>query len=392
MKFIQFSALILFSFVLVCPPSHSYCAYKGKAAIEKLLLLRSDAQKYGPKLQNLMDEVMADFDNPGMAMAIKFPDGSVVQHASGYADPESEELLSMDHFFRIGSVSKTITATAVLLLCQDGEFTLDDTIETLLPELSSFSSTGIMYGKGVTVRSLLQHTSGLDDYVEGEYDGVKVFNLMKENRLREWQPETLVQIGVDMGLLAGVGERFSYSNTNYILLGLLIEKYGGGYEQFVQARIIDVLGLDNTLSPTTSEFPGRFAHGYLERDYDGKLYDYSLQHPSGVWSAGNIISTPSDVLQWLEALIEGDLLTPSMKAEQFNMEYFPDARISYGLGVASFDGAVGHNGTVLGYQTWMTHYRGTYFVIYNNSYFLSSGTCHISLTLFERMKSVLFPE
>ena len=338
-------------------------------------------------LRTMLVEVVSEFDVPGASMAVKFTDGSAFQYSTGVSDRESGEPLTIEHYFRIGSASKTFTAVGALLLYQDGLFNLDDPVESLLPDLEEFMP---MHGKGITVRMLLNHTSGLEDYVELPYQGTDLFYILVDDPLRVWGPEELVAISVNYGLASVPGEEFNYSNTNYILLGLIIEKSSGlDYETFIKERVIDTLRLPHTSVPVIPGFPGDYAHGYFEKDSDGILYDYSEQNPTAVWSAGNIISTVPDLMAWLESLINGELLTPEIREEQFDLFQVSEG-FGYGLGVASMGDALGHNGSVFGYQTQMFEYKGDYFVIYTNGYYLTKD--NVSQIIFDRAKAIIFSE
>jgi len=337
-------------------------------------------------LREMLDEVVTEYDAPGASMAIKLGDGTLFSLSTGFADRENEIPLETDQYFRVGSATKTFTAKAALLLYQDGLFQLDDSVESLLPDLEEFSS---LHGSGITVRMLMNHTSGLADYVGVPYGDTYPFYMMIDDPLREWTPEALVEISVDYGLQSVPGEAFSYSNTNYILLGLIIEKLSGqNYAAFVKKRLIDPLGLEHTFVPESEAFSGDYAHGYFEKDSDGKLYDYSAQSPTAVWSAGNIVSTVPDLLIWLESLLGGELLSDEIRDEQFDFEVADG--FGYGLGVASMGGALGHNGTVFGYQTQMFEFSGSYFVIYTNCYYQSKD--NVSNVIFNRAKEIFYPE
>lgn len=338
------------------------------------------------QLKKMLDYVVSEYNAPGASIAIKFLDNSVFQHSTGVADTQSGEPLTIQDYFRIGSVSKTFTAKAALLLYQEGLYDLDDSVESLLPDLTEFTP---LHGKGITVRMLLDHTSGLEDYVELPFEQRELFYELIDDPLRPWLPEELVAISVKNGLVSVPGEKFNYSNTNYILLGLIIEKLSGqSYETFVKVRLIDALGLKHTLVPDTTGLPDDYAHGYFEKNSDTILYDYSEQSPTSVWSAGNIISTAPDLLVWLESLIKGELLTPKVKKEQFNFQISDD--FGYGLGVASMGNALGHNGSIFGYQTQMFECKGVYFVIYTNCYYLTHD--NVSQIIFKRAEEIIFGE
>ncbi len=336
------------------------------------------------RLKSMLDETVSEYQAPGAAMAVKLPDGTTHYFASGYADNNTKEPLTPDHLFRIGSTSKTITAVAVLILYQDGLLSLDDSVESILP--------GIIpeYGDDITIRMLLNHTSGLEDYVSCPFEDSYFFYVLRDNPERSWTPEELVAIAVDCGLADTPGQTFMYSNTNYILLGMIIEAVSGqSFEDYIQAHIFDVLDMPQSSVPVENGFEDDFAHGYYERDEDGVLYDYSIQNPSAVWAAGNMISSPADLLVWVEALTSGDLLGDDAFDQQLQMVSLGEEAggAMYGLGILAADDALGHNGSVLGYQIQMFERKGAYIVIYTNCYFETQD--NISQIIFDRTGDIL---
>lgn len=350
------------------------------------LLTQTAASSHAGALKTMLTKIVAEFDVPGASMAIKFQDDSIFQHAAGDADTTNGDPLTIEDYFRIGSATKTFTAVATLLLYQDNLLDIDDTVESILPDLTEFNS---MHGKGITVRMLLNHTSGLKDYVHLPHNNQFIDSFIAAPE-KNWSPEELVATAVPYGLISVPGAAFHYSNTNYILLGLIIEKRSDmDYETFVADRLLQPLKLQHTLVPVNTTFPADHAHGYLEKDGDGVLYDYSIQSPTATWAAGNIISTVPDLLIWLEFLMDGGLLQQETKNEQFNFS-LDDAGNGYGLGVAAMSHALGHNGTVLGYQTWMFQYQNIYFVIYTNCSYATKG--NLAQAIFERAQEIIFPE
>lgn len=374
-------------FISICGMISTSNAEQNQTISPALLLLNPNSStSRANELKIMLSKIIAEFDAPGASMAIKFQDGSDFQHATGTADTTNGNPLRIRDYFRIGSATKTFTAIATLLLYQENFLNLDDTVESILPDLTEFTP---MHGNGVTVRMLLNHTSGLGDYVTLPEHNQFLDRIIAAPE-KNWSPEELVAISVAHGLISVPGATFNYSNTNYILLGLIIEKRSNmDYETFVTNRLLEPLQLQHTFVPLNTGYPGNYAHGYLEKDGDRVLYDYSIQSPTTVWAAGNIISTVSDLLIWLESLMEGGLLQKEVKNEQFD---FPldDNGNGYGLGVAAISHAFGHNGTVLGYQTWMFKYQNVYFVIYTNCFYGTKD--NLAQAIFERAKKIIFPQ
>lgn len=344
----------------------------------------SRAQVCGDELKAMLHEVLEDQEAPGASIAIKFNDGSVFSYAAGYADINGQEPLTTDHYFRIGSTTKTFTATAILMLYQEGLLSLDSTVDSVLP--------GVMtdYGDRITIRMLLNHTSGLNDYVSSPCENSYFFYILVDDPTRIWEPRELVDLAVAEGLASEPGESFLYSNTNYILLGMIIEAVTGqDAEAFFQEAVFEPLNLTETMMPIESGFPGAYAHGYYERDSNGILYDFSIQSPTAVWAAGNFISKPGDLLTWVEALCEGSLLTEDARTQQVDaVEMEEGSGYGYGLGILLGEGDTGHNGSVLGYQTQMFSSNGAYIVVYTNCYYQTRD--NVSKQIYDRIKEIIF--
>jgi len=164
-------------------------------------------------LQGLIDQQVKEQDILGMVMSVRLADGTVIGVASGYSDPSGEKAWSVDTVSAIGSVTKTFTAVVVMHLVEEGKLSLDDTIDSWFPEQPN--------GDRITIRMLLSHTSGIANYISIE-------NVMDGKWVSEWSPMDLV---AEANKLNPVGEPGSseahYSNTNYVLLGLIVEDITG---------------------------------------------------------------------------------------------------------------------------------------------------------------------
>ena len=252
--------------------------------------------------------------------------------------------------FRVASVTKSFVATVALQLVAEGRLSLSDTVERRLPGV-------LPYGDDVTVRQLLNHTSGVPDYLYPP-----IIELYGGNRLRSWQPQELV------GLVAGqppdfpAGTAWSYSNTNYVLAGLIIERVTGrdlGRE--LERRIFRPLGLRDTYFPV--DFPFLLwpsARGYsLDLDeagtpIEGRLLDFTVYNPSLAWGAGNIVSDMDDIARFYRALLGGRLLPPEQLAEMKTTVVVEPGVAGYGLGLAAFytdcGPLWGHGGSLPGFN------------------------------------------
>ncbi|MEU6236921.1 serine hydrolase domain-containing protein [Kitasatospora sp. NPDC047058] len=237
-----------------------------------------------------------------------------------------------DGRFWAGSVVKPFTATAVLQLVAEERIGLDTPVADRLPELG--------LDPRITVRMLLQHTSGLFNYT-GEYyeDGTIVPGIpatgkeWADSRLHTYQPQELVGLALSKPARFEPGTGFSYSNTNYTLAALLIEQIAGrSYGEEMQRRILQPLGLrDTVLAGAVTELPEPHAHGYY-RYQDGEQWqvvDVSRQNLSMLLGAGGMISTTRDLHTFFSALNAGTLLPAPLMAEMRT----PHGALGYGLGL-----------------------------------------------------------
>ncbi|ABP54496.1 Serine-type D-Ala-D-Ala carboxypeptidase [Salinispora tropica CNB-440] len=256
---------------------------------------------------------------------------------------------------RIGSITKTFVATTVLQLVDEGRLGLDDPIGELLPEIVSGER-----GAEVTVRMLLNHTSGIGNYTNAMLDSYAAINQMQ---VTTYAPVELVAMGLAMPPTNAPGAEFSYSNTNYILAGLLIESITGNPAAAeVQQRILRPLKLRGTSFPGTDPT----IHGPHSGAYFAPLgvRDLSEFNMSWGWTAGEMIGTTADLNTFFRALLGGDLLSPSALSEMLTgvpmLPDLPEAG-SYGLGILSLPTPCGefwgHDGVVFGHLMFSMHSR-----------------------------------
>ncbi|RLV75826.1 serine hydrolase domain-containing protein [Streptomyces rapamycinicus] len=256
--------------------------------------------------------------------------------------------------FRIGSTTKTFTATVVLQLVGEGRMSLEDTVEQWLP--------GVVRGNGndggrITVRQLLQHTSGIPD-VKPDIPALNSADGYRAERFRTYTAEKLVRLAMRHPPNFPPGTDWSYSNTNYILAAMIIhEVTGRSWAQEVNDRIIRPLGLRDTSTPGT--FPailGPHAHGYAAFSTDTSI-DVTTLNPSMAVGSGSIISTAHDLNRFYTALLGGRLLAPAQLDEMTTTKPAPELGVRYGLGLGeiplSCGGSYfGHLGELLGYHAW----------------------------------------
>jgi D-alanyl-D-alanine carboxypeptidase len=276
---------------------------------------------------------------PGVVVLVR-RDGRTVRLASGYSNLAKKTPMHVGDRFRIGSVTKSFVATVVLQLAGEGKLSLEDSIERWLPGV-------VPNSEDITIRHLLGHRSGLFDYLADE-QVLKPY--LSGDFGHVWTPPQLISVATAHPRLFEPGTKFSYSNTNYIVLGLIVEAASGnsvGTE--LRRRIFKPLALRSTFLATSQRIPGAHAHGYLVNGND-PLQDVTLVSPSYVWTAGGIVSTASDVAGFYRALLGGRLLKPALLQE---MEKISDG---YGLGLFKTHlpcgDVFGHNGALAAYLTY----------------------------------------
>ncbi|MFE6745343.1 serine hydrolase domain-containing protein [Kitasatospora purpeofusca] len=303
-----------------------------------------EARELSPELQARLDEavqrVMREAGIPGVQVGLWLPGRGHYVRAFGVADKETGAPMTNRLNQRLGSETKTFTATAVLQLVDQGLVGLDEPIATYLD--------GVPCGEVITVRELLEMRSGLFPY-SADADFANDF---LGDPQRVFTPQELLAYGYKHDNVFPPGTRYQYSNSNYILLGLLVEKLSGqSIEQFVHDRITAPSGLGHTLYPEGTELPAPYAHGYTDQTLSGEVADATHWNPSWAWSAGAMVSDLRDLKHWARDLATGTLLSPATQAQRLKMLPTGIPGADYGLGIFDIGGWIGHNGSLPGYES-----------------------------------------
>ncbi|KQV05724.1 hypothetical protein ASE03_08120 [Kitasatospora sp. Root187] len=306
-----------------------------------------------------LDRALHDVVEAGGASAVLgrvVQDGRTVwQGAAGQSDLDTGAPVRADGRFRIGSTTKTFVSTVVLQLVAEQKVKLDDPIERHLPGT-------VPNGANITVRQILNHTSGLYSFTSDPELGLSSPEALRawaeSDRATTYRPQDLLAMAFRHEPLFAPGTDWSYSNTNYIVAGQLVEKVTGrSWAKEVERRIIQPLGLHNTSMPSTSmAIPGPHAKGYLK--FGDTRIDVTRLNPSMAGSAGAGISTTADLTRFNAALLGGRLLRPAELAEMKTPS--PQALahgVGYGLGlwrtVLPCGEFWGHDGAIPGYATML---------------------------------------
>ncbi|MFF2624795.1 serine hydrolase domain-containing protein [Kitasatospora griseola] len=324
--------------------------YATAAAGLALTALAPTAASAAPRpdvVQQRLDALVKEDGMPAALAAVKGRDGRSRTYTAGVGDLATGAKVPVDGQIRAGSNTKPFTAVVVLQLVAEGRVGLDTAVDAYLPGL--LRGDGID-GRTITVRQLLQHTSGLPDYLDAPAlaDFVPI-------QYRYFEPRELLDGALAQKALFAPGTDWMYSNTNYLVAGLLIQKVTGRpYGEEVTKRVIDRIGLRHTYVPATGETALRepHPHAYLAAAPGAPRIDYTEMDTSMAWSAGAVVSTDTDLNAFYSALLTGRLL-PAAQLAQMRTTVPTELLgpgVRYGLGIQSrplsCGGLVwGHGGT-----------------------------------------------
>ncbi|MEO7234155.1 MAG: serine hydrolase domain-containing protein [Lapillicoccus sp.] len=320
------------------------------------------AATYRPIVQSAMKEMLV----PGAVVLIDTPQGRWTEAFGVRTLGGTEPVTALDHF-RIGSNTKTMVGTVVLQLVQEGKLKLEDPISRFEPDVPN--------GGAITIAQMLAMTSGLDSYTFLE----SFEHTLDTEPQKVWNPQDLARMGEAMPPKFAPGAGFLYSNTNTVLLGLVIEKLTGQtLEQALNERVYAKLGLKNTSFPALVDnaLPSPHPHGYMFGTNVSTLVDAALpaaeqaaaragtlkpndhtdDNPSWGWAAGAAISTADDLAVYAKALATGGLLDPAtQKTRVESLKPVGSGTSAYGLALARYGAMIGHDGSLPGYQSLAVH-------------------------------------
>jgi D-alanyl-D-alanine carboxypeptidase len=298
------------------------------------------------ELRRLLDQIVAA-GAPGAAARVRDEHG-ITQAASGVADLRTGRPMRPWLHYRVGSVTKPFVATVVLQLVAEGRLSLQDTVQRWLPGI-------LPYGDQVTIRQLLNHTSGVPDYT---LEPIVRLYTFPHARFRVWTPRELVALVADQPPAFPPGTAWSYSNTGYILAGMIVEAATGHkLGQELARRIFRPLGMRDTFFPVNRPtIPRPYARGYSIDPFaqeQGPLLDLTVLNPSLAWAAGALISNLGDLEHFFRALLRGRLLPPRLLAAMTTPVPTGRPGFGYGLGLVVIDTPagrlLGHDGAIPGF-------------------------------------------
>ena len=337
------------------------------------------AQELHPNDQALLEDALVQgivLGIPGLSVAIGIGDELTWTGTAGYRDVLGKVPVTANDRFGVGSITKTFVARIILQLVQEGKLDLDKTPADYLdlPIIGNIHNTDT-----ATLRHLLNHQSGIptwefqEDWIpKGRGAQMEVGHIWGKTEILAYCTKNLLS-ATNMP-----GERYSYSNTNYTILGLVIEAVtGNDAASEIRRRILEPLGLRNTFLESFEEVPGGYVNHYHYATPDfveaagvhsefveirPYLVETTVGNLSPEWTAGGIVSSASDLVRWARAIRDGELLGPAMQEEVFT--YYPpesgaNPRSQYMQGISRTTGffedyaAFGHSGGTLGFTAYM---------------------------------------
>lgn len=312
---------------------------------------------FGTELQTVLEAALesAETKFPGVLMYVSGPELGTWTGAAGLGDIKTSIPMRPDDKFRAGSIMKTFVSVVTLQLVEEGLFSLDDTLTTVLPEGVTVRFPNSYQ---ITVRMLLNHTSGVPEFLSEAVNGE-----IAANPTKVWTEDEWLDLAAEQEPYFSPGEGWHYSNTDYTLIGLIIEgATGRSWRESVRQRVIEPLKLGNTLLPEPGELsiPGNHSHGY--QPMNDALLDVTDVDPSMAGAAGGsaLVTTAGDLARFLDALLAGE---PFENAETLDeMLTFVEAQhasglpYTYGLGVDKLtlpNGVemIGHSGGTAGFAS-----------------------------------------
>lgn len=318
--------------------------------------------------------VMTDEGIPGAVVHLGLPGYEPFVEPFGVSDKANDTAMTRDTHFRIGSITKTFVGTVVLQLVDEGMVSLEDPLTVW--------AFPVPNADRITVRNLLNMTSGLQNYTETEAFAAA----MQADPTQAISPDEAIAMAGDTSL-SEPGEVFHYNNTNFVILGRIAEIVTGEpLQDLLQARVFDMVPMPNTGLGLDATMPEPFAHGYgnanpeVPEDLAGDMatpvatpiapvaspvsetdtpdedghYDTTAFNPAWAWAAGSAWSTVDDLAAWLPVLVSGQMLSAEMAAARVEWVPFDPASPEYGgygLALLNLGGLIGHNGQIPGYSS-----------------------------------------
>jgi len=290
---------------------------------------------------------VAEHRTAGVSVAVVKNGRTVLAKGYGFADLENDVPATPETVYRIGSITKQFTSAAIMRLMEQGKLSLDDTLQKFLPNFPA-------QGNRVTVRHLLNHTSGIKSYTSLGPKWARVVRL-------DLAPDSLVALFANEPFDFKPGDAWRYDNSGYFLLGMIIEKISGKpYGQYLQDELFTPLGLKSTIYCDQAPLIKHRAQGYAARP-DGGFINAEPLSMTQPYAAGSLCSTVNDLATWTLALSSGKVVSPASYKLMTTPGTLNDGKpltYGFGLGIGAVAGhrQVSHNGGINGFISELHHY------------------------------------
>jgi D-alanyl-D-alanine carboxypeptidase len=294
-----------------------------------------------PAIDAALNEAFAASKAPGVVVGVWIPGKPSYVATRGVSDIKTRQPMRVEDHFRIGSITKTFTATLLLILADEKKLSLDDPVSKYVASEPN--------GDKITLRMLANMTSGLHSYTEDDAWVKIAFADFK----RVWTPRELVDVGIKHAPDFAPAQGWHYSNTSYVLLGMILEQVAGKkIQDSFDEKIFKPLKLTQTSWPVGDALPKPYAHGTTVQTLDDKLDDATNRSPSWAFTAGELVSTMSDLHTWVVSYATGSLISPEMQEQRLTWMTMPPntPERAYGIGIGTDHGWLGHTGELPGYN------------------------------------------
>jgi D-alanyl-D-alanine carboxypeptidase len=336
------------------------------------------------KLSAALDQALSQVDTPGVMVGVRV--GNRTWKATrGVSDTTTKTPATTRLYSRVGSVTKTFTGTLILQLVDQGKLSLDDTIDKWFPD--------VPLADQITVRMLGDMSSGIDSYTADDAFTTKYF----ANPEAAWTPQELVAAGVAAPRKFEPGKGFFYSNTNFVMLGLIIEDLTNQpFSQALQQRILDPLKLRATSFPDSATLPNPSWRGYTNQltTPDGQPVDATAWSPTAAAEAGQLQSNLADMMTWAKAVGTGATLTK--RAQKLRLQPNLASKSGgreYDFAIGQDHGWIAHDGDIPGFNSQLAYLptSDATIIVMTNSDITQGNGPPPAPVIFKQLASVLTP-
>ena len=318
-------------------------------------------------LTSAINRVMRQASIPGAIVGVWQRGADAYVKAFGVRNKTPRRPMSTDLYMRIGSETKTFTVTALLQLVDQGKVRLDDPISKYV--------AGVPDGNAITLRELAEMRSGLFDYLSNP----AFLPALGSHPRRGWTPQQLLAYSFSKPLVFAPGTSYQYANTNFVLLGLVVQKVSHQpVAVYIKQHILKPLRLTHTSLPTGAAFPSPHAQGYTYVSPEcvlagrcRRIVNATSWNLSWGWAAGAMVSTLGDLRRWARAVATGKLLSPATQKQRLRFIATGTEGYGYGLGLMNINGWIGHSGLIPGYQSltsYLPSQQATIVVLINTGF------------------------